>query len=109
MDYKKDTLKDFISLIKERTSMYIGRRTISILKAFIDGWIYGSEDEIADINLISDFQKWLEVKFNISGYQSWAPIILFYSIDEYSALDRLGKSMSQIFCDKYLKYKNCFE
>jgi len=81
-----NSLETFISSIKKRTPMYLGGRTITHLKAFIDGWFFGSEEYIEDANLLEEFQLWLQEKYQVKGTQSWAGIILFYSNDEFDAL-----------------------
>ena len=80
------SIREFIIMIQERTAMYIGGRTITHLKAFLDGWLYGMEDNIVDAYLLDEFQNWLENKYNITSSQSWDKIILFYSSDSYNAL-----------------------
>ena len=83
-----NSLEKFLTIIEERTPMYLGGRTIVHLKAFLDGWFFGKEDEIKDSHLLSEFQEWLQKKYQINSTQSWAQIILFYSMDEFAALDR---------------------
>lgn len=80
------SIRGFIEEIQQRPSMYIGGRTIHHLKSFIDGWLFGASDKIEDVDIIEDFYHWLVIKYEIKGTQSWSQIILFYSMDEYSAL-----------------------
>lgn len=84
---KNNSLKDFIEVIRDRTSMYIGGRTIIHLKAFLDGWYFGNEESIKDAYLLGEFQDWIQIKYSVTSTQSWAKIILFHSMDEYAALN----------------------
>lgn len=85
------SIVEFILSGKSRLPMYIGGRSIFQLKAFLDGWIFGSPDKIRDIEALQDFQCWIEEKFNVRSNQSWAKIILFYSNDECEALENFLK------------------
>ena len=77
--------------IKTRPALYLGKRSIFSLQAFLDGYtcayrqlaipVTEQEQEIAE------FQDWIEKQFNQPSTQSWARIILFYSEDESQALD----------------------
>lgn len=87
MDYKKDTIKGFIEMIKSRSAMYIGIKNIRVLKAFLDGWLYGSDEKISDSYLLGEFQTWTQSRYKITSSQSWDSIISFYSVDDYQAVD----------------------
>jgi hypothetical protein len=77
--------------IKTRPALYLGKRSICSLPAFLDGYtcachqlgipVTEQEQEFAE------FQDWIEKKINQPSTQSWARIILFYSEDESQALD----------------------
>lgn len=83
---KNNSLTEFLEQIQDRTSMYIGGSSILQLKAFLDGWFFGNENEISDAFLLSDFQDWIQKKYKVTSTQNWAKIILFYSNDEFNAL-----------------------
>lgn len=82
--------------------MYLGGRTITHLKAFLDGWLYGKEEEITDVQLLDEFQAWIQDKYNVKGSQSWAKVILFHSADEYAALDNFFELFNK-FLDQKIK------
>jgi hypothetical protein len=77
--------------IKTRPALYLGKRSIFSLQAFLDGYtcacrqlgIYVTEQE----QEFAEFQDWIEKQFNQQSTRSWARIILFYSEDESQALD----------------------
>ena len=68
--------------------MYIGRNSISCLKAFIDGWYFRNSNGVSDMHIMNDFQDWVEKKYNVSTSHSWCDVLLFYSQDESSALSK---------------------
>lgn len=86
-----DSIKELIALVKTRPAMYIGKRSITSLKAFLDGWYFRSPDTVEDIEVMSYFQEWIEKKYSIRSSHSWSEIILFYSQDECDALDTFFK------------------
>lgn len=68
--------------------MYLTSYSIISLKSFLDGWYQRDANTIVDNDLMDGFQEWVEKKYNVNTSQSWSHIILFYSQDEYDALDR---------------------
>jgi len=68
--------------------MYITHNSISCLKAFLDGWYFRAPNTVGDAEIMGEFQDWVALKFGIKSTQSWASILLFYSTDEYSALQK---------------------
>lgn len=79
--------------------MYIGSNSISALKAFIDGWYFRDPGSVTDIQLINNFQEWIEAKYKVVSTQSWARILLFYSVDENAALQLFFKEF-ELFLSK---------
>lgn len=98
---KNNSMVEFLLKIRTRTPMYIGGGSIFQLKAFLDGWVFGAQEDILDYSILSDFQLWVANKFCIKSSQSWAQIIMFYSNDEYDALDKFF-----VLFDQYLLEKN---
>lgn len=82
-----DSITDLLDQIEQRPAMYIGERSIMCLKAFIDGWMFGSGSNSDDSEFMLGFQRWVEKRFAVTSTQSWAQIIAFYSSDQMAALD----------------------
>lgn len=81
--------------IEERPSMYLVSPSITNLKVFLNGY-YCARSDIGSLPMegehdFEEFQNWIQKKFRICSSQSWAKIILFYSIDERDALDKFFK------------------
>jgi hypothetical protein len=81
------SIEKLLKEIKLRPAMYLGRNSISLLAAFINGWCSRDLENVYDYYLIKDFQKWIEKKYKIRSNHSWSSIILFYSSDENDALN----------------------
>lgn len=79
--------------------MYIGRNSISSLKAFLDGWYLRSPDTISDIEVMGEFQDWVCKKYKIDTH-SWDHILLFYSFDEYNALQEFFKQFELFLSER---------
>jgi hypothetical protein len=78
-----------IKQIKSRTAMYVGQRSISCLRAFLNGWEFAHEGKVDGASLMHDFQKWVARKCKVKAAHSWDRIILFESQDEADALEKL--------------------
>ena len=87
------TVSELLAAIKRRPAMYLTRRYISCLKAYLDAWCFlAYQHNLAiEANCLNDFQDWIVAKYDITSNHSWADIILFYSGDECHALDNFFK------------------
>lgn len=99
----ENSVKLLIDKIKQRPAMYLGKNYISCLRAFIDGWYLREPDKVTDGYLMADFQEWIEKKYNVKTTQGWANIILFYSQDETSALEKFFVEFD-LFCEECHKH-----
>ncbi|EKW1657712.1 hypothetical protein ACJO73_24520 [Citrobacter freundii] len=77
---------ELIDMVEKRPALYLSRHTISALKAFLDGWQMRNPEEIANIEILTNFQSYIEDYYEIGGH-SWDKIILLFSQDEKDALD----------------------
>ena len=85
-------LYDLLGKIKQRPSLYLGKRSLSHLHVFLDGYTFSRRQIGIPITEqekdFEEFQEWIEHRFNQADTQSWSRIILFYSEDEADALKR---------------------
>ncbi|MUG96511.1 hypothetical protein F7734_30905 [Scytonema sp. UIC 10036] len=83
---------ELIQKIKKRPSMYLGKPAISNLRSCLAGYILARRElgisQTEQEKKFTEFQEWIQKKFNISSSQSWDKVILFYSEDERTALER---------------------
>ncbi len=84
-------LYDLIGNIQKRPAMYLGQPSITHFQAFLAGYFFArhqlGEPDTQQEKHFAHFQTWIQQKFNIISSQSWDQIILFFSQDEYKALD----------------------
>ncbi len=82
---------ELIQKIKKRPSMYLGKPAISNLRSCLAGYILARRElgisQTEQEKKFTEFQGWIQKKFNISSSQSWDKVILFYSEDERTALE----------------------
>ena len=89
---------ELVAVIRERTAMYTGSRTLSALSSFLDGWRFAME--VFDIEskrvLPRDFHDWVAYRLHFrestSGYKS---MILKHVPDEYAAVDRFYELLDE--------------
>jgi hypothetical protein len=85
-------LYDLLEKIKQRSSLYLGKRSLSHLHVFIDGYTFARRQLGIPVTeqetKFEEFQEWMENRFNQADTQSWSRIILFYAEDESDALNR---------------------
>ncbi|MBD6617704.1 hypothetical protein FNW02_18175 [Komarekiella sp. 'clone 1'] len=88
-------LYDLIHNIRKRPAMYLGRASISNLRTFLAGYCFARRQigipQISQEQQFSKFQTWTQQKFNLTSNQTWDQIILFFSQDEHTALEKFFK------------------
>ncbi|MBW4572390.1 MAG: hypothetical protein KME31_31710 [Tolypothrix carrinoi HA7290-LM1] len=95
-------LYELLGRMKKRPGMYLGDNSITRLDMYLRGYTQArtevgldpTDEEIE----FEGFQKWVQEKYEIKSNQSWAKIILFFSMDEHEALER--------FFELYEEYQN---
>lgn len=82
---------ELLGSIKKRPGMYLGTSSITKLDMLLRGYSLAQREvgisPTEQERKFEGFQAWIEEKYRIKSGQSWAKIILFYSIDEYEALE----------------------
>ena len=101
-------LYDLLGKIKKRSSLYLGKQSLSHLHVFLDGYTFARRQLgiplTAEEKKFEDFQEWIENRFNQADTQSWSRIILFYSEDEADALKRFFDLFEEfVSCEKLPK------
>jgi hypothetical protein len=83
-------LYDLIENIEKRPAMYLGQADLTHLGAFLSGYFFARRQigipETHQEQQFSEFQAWIEQKFNVSYSQPWEKIIRFFSPDETTSL-----------------------
>ncbi len=87
------SFSELLPEIKKRPTLYLSRYSIFDFQSFY----YGYEGARNQLGLpkteqdkeFEEFLSWLRSRYNIQTTQSWASLVLFHSVDERDALDRL--------------------
>lgn len=92
-------LYELLGKIKQRPSLYLGKRSLSHLHVFLDGYTFACRQLGIPLTeqekKFEEFQEWIEIRFNQVSTQSWSRIILFYSEDEAAALNRFFELLEE--------------
>lgn len=101
-EVKSEYLYEMLQEIEKRPGMYLGKRSITRLRSFLDGYMGAREDlglpQTEQEREFNGFQEWIQERFNITSSHGWDSIILFYSADERDALDK--------FFELFEKFRN---
>ncbi len=82
---RPNTIAELIERINGRRGMYT-RRSISCLRAFIDGWLFGSDPAPNGMQALAAFEASLQKRYALRNI-SWDRILLLYARDECEAYD----------------------
>ncbi|MBD2777194.1 hypothetical protein [Iningainema tapete] len=93
-------LYEVLEKIKPRPGMYIGSASLTALYWFLRGYEcarreLGIEATAAEKEFHSKFQPWLQKRFNLQTDNSWAKIILLFSVNEKEALNSFYKLLDE--------------
>ncbi len=87
-----DNFYNLLQKIKKRPAMYLGKKSIFSLQAFLDGYYFARRELKVELteeeSEFQEFLKWIRQKFNVETGQLWASIVLFHSADESKAVER---------------------
>lgn len=97
---------DIISLllaIKNRPGVFIGFRSITKMKSFIDGYLFYLKINKIEIHndIYNDFNVWLERKYNVKRVIDWNFYLIEETNHERKAFELFFKEL-----DIYLQEKN---
>ena len=101
-----DSVVDIIRVIQQQPGLYLTGNSINLLNAFLSGYIIRDPSSICDIQVMAQFQKWIEEKYDKIGSHSWVKIILFYSHDEFDALDNFFKDFNRFMSERNMANSN---
>lgn len=87
------SFSDLLPQIKKRPTLYLSRYSIFDFQSFYYGYDLarnqlGLPKSEKDLEF-EEFLSWLRARYKIETTQSWASLILFHSVDERDALDRM--------------------
>ena len=69
--------------IRARPALYLGKESISLLAAFLDGFVHGKGGQGQfDSELFVGFQSFVRSRFGMSSSHRWNDVILFFETDE---------------------------
>ena len=87
------SFSDLLPQIKKRPTLYLSRYSIFDFQSFYYGYDFARNQlELPKSEKDQEFEQflsWLRERYKIETTQSWANLILFHSVDERDALDRL--------------------
>ncbi|MEH2441074.1 hypothetical protein [Nostoc sp.] len=87
-----DIYDEILKGIKKRPGMFLGTNSITRLDMLLRGYSLARREvgvpPTEPEREFEGFQSWIEEKYGINSGQSWSKIILFYSVDEYEALQK---------------------
>jgi len=90
-----EDLELVLKAIKKCPGLYLGEKSIILLKAYIDGFIEGRKEK--EIRFQQKFQPYIEKIYPSKGAYSWAKIILFNSHSEDEAFDKFYELLDDFF------------
>ncbi|MFD0675196.1 hypothetical protein [Cohnella sp. GCM10027633] len=98
-----DILYKKLQQIKQKPALYIGKKSLPLLRAFLDGYIeyHNETNEPNEPNnfFISEFNEYLQRRFNVSRSHGWVEIIIFFSINEDAAFDAFFLLLDDFFSE----------
>lgn len=87
-----DIYSQLLGSIRKRPGMYLGTSSITRLDMILRGYSLARREvgipPTEEESEFEDFQAWIQKRYGINSGQSWAKIILFFSMDEHEALER---------------------
>lgn len=99
---------ELIKLLEPRPVMYISRHNLSSLRAFIDGWYFRNQIDDVGMDILNDFQIWLQERNQLDNYRRWDTIIIYLCQDDNKALDYFFKLFNEFLLEKEINSNHLF-
>lgn len=86
-------LLEILEEIKKRPQLYLGRKSLELLNAFISGfYVCQCRYQNRHLNIteyyLSGFQTFIEQKYNLDTTHSWSSLIRFFCSSDEEAFDK---------------------
>ncbi len=101
-------LNELMTLIRERTGLHLGEKSLKKLGWFIEGYVYArnSMDE-EEFKFIEEFQEFVEKKYEMSKYnsdikKSYVEIIKFHTQCDEKGVDKFFELYDEFLANKGL-------
>ena len=90
-------MTELLDEIRPKVPMFVGTHSLTKLADFIRGYSFACYEQWPEYEreFLSEFQRWVEKRFDVKISQSWANIILFQTLSESSALDLFWKLLDE--------------
>lgn len=95
-------LFDLIQIILEKPELYIGKRSIQRLYAFIGGYLYGNNE--ADDHCLEGFNEFVADYYKIESDNNWASIIELFSSSSQDEIDMFKELFDKFTAEKDIVY-----
>jgi hypothetical protein len=99
--------RDLLQSIQRRPGMYLGQASITLLQAFLQGYVFASRDaagsaasEVPDLN---EFTRWLCAKFGVREGYRWDRLMLFFHRSESRAFEEFFSLLSEFEAEQTRK------
>jgi hypothetical protein len=107
-------LFEILEKIKARPGIYLGKPSVSDLFIFLAGYKtarreLGIKTTEQEMEFYGEFQPWLQKKFQVQTVNSWAKIIMLYSIDEKEGFEYFFKLLDEFLHNKDSKINDIKE
>jgi hypothetical protein len=88
---------ELLEKIIDRPALYVGKASVPLARAFIDGFDFGIGDDVSRTNddLYSGFTDWVANRFGIKSSHGWSEIITFMGHSESGAFELLKELWSE--------------
>lgn len=95
-----DKLLELLKEIRKIPELYIGKKSLERLYAFIGGYTHHEnfKKNNLDDDWMKDFQKYIENRYRLNTTHNWASIIQFFSNTEEEAFNKFYEHL-----DNFLK------
>jgi hypothetical protein len=90
-------LHELLQKIKARPELYLGKKSLERLHPFLSGYVVCLSDRFGESCpvLFSDFQEYVQKKYQITSSHSCEKIIDFYSRSDEEAFDKYFDLMNE--------------
>jgi hypothetical protein len=96
-----DILRNKIQTIKQRPGLYLGKKSLHLLQAYLNGYLdYYNETNEPNYFFLPEFREYIQQRYNINTPSlNWTDIIILHAESEADAFDKFFQLLDEFFAD----------
>ncbi|MNG06647.1 hypothetical protein D3C84_899030 [compost metagenome] len=98
-----DILYNKLQQIKQKPALYLGKKSLPLLQAYLNGYVAHHNDTSGEENyfFLPELRDYISDHYNINTTHSWSDLITFFSTNDNDAFDKFYELLDDFFAENH--------